>query len=126
MDIREASEPEVWDSGKESVMAWNLGITDEETEAQRWDPADTKARLAAGNWSVEFQAIDERENYLGLGRMELKEVMFGWYNKTLSWVGGKIWLAYLFLRSFFFLFSWKWLICSVLRDRMYKGWIKMG
>ena len=61
MDVREASELEVQDSRKESVMAWNLGITDEQTEAQRWDPAETNARLAVGTLSFWFQAIDERE-----------------------------------------------------------------
>ena len=44
----------------------------------------------------------ERKNKFGLGRMELNEVMFGWYGKTVSWVGGKLWLAYIFLRPFFF------------------------
>lgn len=104
-DVREASEHRVWDSRKESVIAWNLGIADG-LEAQRWDPADTKARLAVGTRFFEFQAIDEREKLTGFGRMELKEVMDDMTKHCIGLEENVIGL-FIFKVFFFFLFSCK-------------------
>ena len=104
MGVREASESEVCDSREAQNASNGMKLRD-----YRWGNWGSEIRSSwykgrIGGRKQIFLNSDhrwERKNKLGWGTMGY-EVMFGWYAKILSWVGGNVWLAYLFSRPFFF------------------------